>query len=60
MAEQTRKPRPKDETAAPEAEAQKGAEKKTHEVDDLLDEIDEVLEEQSEEFVRQFVQKGGE
>jgi ubiquitin-like protein Pup len=29
-------------------------------VDALLDEIDEVLEENSEEFVRQYVQKGGE
>lgn len=29
------------------------------EVDDLLDEIDSVLEENSEEFVRGFVQKGG-
>jgi ubiquitin-like protein Pup len=28
-------------------------------VDDLLDEIDSVLEENSEEFVRGFVQKGG-
>lgn len=29
------------------------------EVDDLLDEIDDVLEENAEEFVRGFVQKGG-
>lgn len=28
-------------------------------VDSLLDEIDEVLEENSEEFVRAYVQKGG-
>jgi ubiquitin-like protein Pup len=28
-------------------------------VDSLLDEIDEVLETNSEEFVRGFVQKGG-
>ena len=27
---------------------------------DLLDEIDEVLEENAEEFVRSYVQKGGE
>lgn len=31
----------------------------TAEIDDLLDEIDEVLEENAEEFVRGFVQKGG-
>lgn len=30
------------------------------ELDDLLDEIDEVLEENAEEFVRGYVQKGGE
>ena len=28
-------------------------------VDDILDDIDEVLEENAEEFVRGFVQKGG-
>ena len=28
-------------------------------VDDLLDEIDSVLESNAEEFVRSFVQKGG-
>lgn len=32
----------------------------TSAVDDLLDEIDEVLETNAEEFVRQYVQKGGE
>ncbi|PZM88347.1 MAG: ubiquitin-like protein Pup, partial [Actinobacteria bacterium] len=31
----------------------------TEEVDDLLDEIDAVLEENAEEFVRGYVQKGG-
>ena len=28
-------------------------------LDDLLDEIDEVLEENAEEFVKNYVQKGG-
>ena len=32
----------------------------SEDVDSLLDEIDEVLEENSEEFVRQYLQKGGE
>lgn len=32
----------------------------TEDVDDLLDEIDSVLEENAEEFVRGYVQKGGE
>ena len=31
----------------------------TSEIDSLLDEIDDVLETNSEEFVRGFVQKGG-
>jgi ubiquitin-like protein Pup len=34
-------------------------EKVSEEVDDLLDEIDSVLEENAEEFVRGYVQKGG-
>jgi prokaryotic ubiquitin-like protein Pup len=29
------------------------------ELDELLDEIDEVLEENAEDFVRSYVQKGG-
>ncbi|MGH2688376.1 MAG: ubiquitin-like protein Pup [Actinomycetota bacterium] len=32
----------------------------TDELDKLVDEIDEVLEENAEEFVRSYVQKGGE
>ena len=58
--EQTRKPRPKQDDAT-EAEA-KTAEKteSADEVDELLDEIDEVLEVNAEEFVRGFIQKGGE
>ena len=31
----------------------------TSDVDELLDEIDEVLEENAEEFVKNYVQKGG-
>ena len=30
------------------------------EIDDLLDEIDEVLESNAEEFVKSYIQKGGE
>ncbi|HET9077778.1 MAG TPA: ubiquitin-like protein Pup [Acidimicrobiales bacterium] len=40
------------------ATSKKGEELKA-ELDDLLDEIDEVLEENAEEFVRSYVQKGG-
>jgi len=32
----------------------------TERIDDLLDEIDSVLEENAEEFVKNYVQKGGE
>jgi ubiquitin-like protein Pup len=35
------------------------ADKLKAEIDDLLDEIDEVLEDNAEEFVRNYVQKGG-
>lgn len=49
---------------APEAtanpEAAERHEKISEDVDDLLDEIDSVLEENAEEFVRGYVQKGGE
>jgi len=45
-----------DTTVAP---SERG-EKLKAELDDLLDEIDEVLEDNAEEFVRNYVQKGGE
>jgi prokaryotic ubiquitin-like protein Pup len=35
-------------------------EKLDEDIDAILDEIDEALEENSEEFVRGFIQKGGE
>lgn len=31
-----------------------------HDLDEILDEIDSVLEENAEEFVKSYVQKGGE
>ena len=36
------------------------AEDLTDRIDDILDEIDSVLEENAEEFVKNYVQKGGE
>jgi ubiquitin-like protein Pup len=44
-----------DEVAAP---AEQG-EKLKAELDDLLDEIDEVLEANAEDFVKSYIQKGG-
>ncbi len=40
--------------------ASESGEKIKAELDDLLDEIDEVLEVNAEEFVKSYVQKGGE
>ena len=51
---------PRDE-ASDAAPAPKGAETAAvNKIDDLLDEIDSVLEENAEEFVKNYVQKGGE
>ena len=41
------------------AAGQERREKLAAETDDLLDEIDDVLEENAEDFVRAYVQKGG-
>ena len=60
MADQTRKPKPKKEEEAPQTSETTSTEDKDEELDDLLDEIDEVLEVNAEDFVRGFVQKGGE
>lgn len=60
--ERKRKPAPAREVdevddVAP-ANSEQG-EKIKAELDELLDEIDEVLEENAEDFVRSYVQKGG-
>lgn len=59
--EQIRKPatdRAEVEVDDAPASSEKGDKLKA-ELDDLLDEIDEVLETNAEDFVRSFVQKGG-
>jgi ubiquitin-like protein Pup len=46
--------------ASSTSDVQERHEKLSDDVDSILDEIDEVLEENAEEFVRSYVQKGGE
>ena len=58
--EQTRKPKPKEDEINESSDEQAAASESSKEVDDLLDEIDAVLESNAEDFVRAFVQKGGE
>src|SRR5690349_12230642 len=48
-----------DDLTGSTAAGQERREKLTEETDDLLDEIDDVLEENAEDFVRAYVQKGG-
>jgi ubiquitin-like protein Pup len=63
MPERERKQRPSPKERADEevedlAPSKQGEELK-EELDDLLDEIDSVLEENAEDFVKSYVQKGG-
>jgi ubiquitin-like protein Pup len=60
--EQVRKnaPRPQEDEAADQAPAtSEQGEALKAELDDLLDEIDEVLETNAEDFVKSYIQKGG-
>lgn len=63
MAERTQKQKPApartEETTTEAPAATKQGEKLKAELDDLLDEIDEVLESNAEDFVKSYVQKGG-
>ncbi len=63
MPERTHKTRPapqrSDEQVAETTTPAAHGEKIKAELDDLLDEIDGVLEENAEEFVKSYVQKGG-
>jgi ubiquitin-like protein Pup len=61
--EQKRKTAPTRETEEEVADAPATSEtgdKLKADIDDLLDEIDDVLETNAEDFVRSYVQKGGE
>jgi ubiquitin-like protein Pup len=53
-------PTKSDEVVEPVPATSESGEKIKGELDDLLDEIDEVLETNAEEFVKSYVQKGGE
>ena len=60
--EQIRKPVPTPREQSVEqapASSERGSEIKAQ-LDDLLDEIDEVLETNAEDFVKSYIQKGGE
>ncbi|HVF53280.1 MAG TPA: ubiquitin-like protein Pup [Actinomycetota bacterium] len=57
--EQSKKPKPKKDEEQAKAEETTKAESRTEDVDELLDEIDSVLEANAEEFVRSYIQKGG-
>ena len=62
--EQIRHPQKEEKKTETEAKAnpktiEKG-EKLKKDIDDVLDKIDDVLEENAEEFVKNYVQKGGE
>lgn len=65
MQERVQRGRDANDTTAVEPEVADGTPARTaghitSDLDDLLDQIDDVLEENAEEFVRNYVQKGGE
>ena len=65
MAEQKRKverPKspPEEEAGGANPEVAKKGKKIKEDLDKLLDEIDNILEENAEEFVKSYVQRGGE
>jgi ubiquitin-like protein Pup len=67
MDRQERKPQSRKSTAAKEAEEVHAnpkiletGQKLKEDIDTLVDEIDQVLEENAAEFVKNYVQKGGE
>ena len=65
MAQEQKQPRKSSETAdatevAPESDVAERKEALDDDVDAILDEIDDVLETNAEDFVKSFIQKGGE
>ena len=65
MAQEKKLPRKTTESeeaveTAPETDVAERKEALDSDVDDILDEIDDVLETNAEDFVKSFIQKGGE
>ncbi len=65
MAQEQKQPRKSEETeetteVAPETDVAERKEALDDDVDAILDEIDDVLETNAEDFVKSFIQKGGE
>jgi ubiquitin-like protein Pup len=65
MAQEQKQPRKSAETeeateVAPESDVSERKEALDDDVDAILDEIDDVLETNAEDFVKSFIQKGGE
>ena len=65
MEKQERRPESKKDTqireeAKPNPKVVETGKKLKEDIDKLVDEIDDVLEENAEEFVKNYVQKGGE
>ena len=65
MAQEQKQPRKSSESeeateVVPESDVAERKEALDTDVDSILDEIDEVLEANAEEFVKSFIQKGGE
>jgi ubiquitin-like protein Pup len=65
MAQEQKQPRKTSEAdevveTAPESDVADRKEAIDSDVDDILDEIDDVLETNAEDFVKSFIQKGGE
>lgn len=64
-AQEQKQPRKGSETeeaveTAPETDVAERKEALDSDIDDILDEIDDVLETNAEDFVKSFIQKGGE
>jgi len=64
MAQEQKQPRKSSETeeaneVAPETDVAERKEALDDDVDPILDEIDDVLETNAEDFVKSFIQKGG-